>query len=83
MKKLLITLGIFLIFSCDKSKYHEIPNCWECIQEHIAPNEHWKTYMYYECGISEESINYIMKSNTYSNQDSTRQEILKCEKMLK
>lgn len=75
-----ILIGIILLFSCEKSNHAEPSYCWECVQVHIAPNEYWKTYMFYKCGISEESINLIIKSNTYSNRDSTRQEILTCEK---
>lgn len=80
MKKLFLIIALALFFSCEKSNRDETQICWECIQEHIAPNENWKVYMYYKCGASEEMINYVIKSNTYSNQDSTRQEIMTCEK---
>ena len=80
MRKLFSIIVIVICFSCDKSNRDEPHICWECIQEHIAPNEHWKVYSYFECGASEEMINHIIKSNTYSNQDSTRQEIMTCVK---
>lgn len=80
MRKLLMIIVIVLFFSCEKSNRDEPQICWKCIHEHIAPNENWKVYTYYECNATDEMINFIIKSNTYSNQDSTRQEIMTCEK---
>lgn len=82
MRKILFIFWIIIIlFSCENNNpSDEGPLfCWECWQEHIAPNENWKTRMFF-CETSEESMNYIIKSNTYSNQDSTRVEILRCTK---
>jgi len=84
MKQYIAILFITLVYSCERS-YKEDPKkyCWKCTQEHIAPNEHWNTNMYYECNadVDEEFINHIMIVNTYSNADSTRQEILKCSRI--
>ena len=82
MKQFLAILLITVVFSCEKSyKEDHKKYCWKCTQEHIAPNEHWNTDIYYECNADEEFINHIMKVNTYSNSDSTRQEILKCSRI--
>jgi hypothetical protein len=81
MKKFLVILSILFLFSCEHIDPAEDGPlfCFDCWQEHIAPNEHWKVNMIF-CRTSEESIIHIIKSNTYSNTDSTRKEILTCTK---
>jgi hypothetical protein len=81
MKNFLFLVGITLLFSCDKAypPKEDPVFCWDCWQEHFAPNEHWTTHMEI-CHWTELEVAHLIKINSYANQDSTIGEKLSCEK---